>query len=89
MEDFIYDSANHALLRRDGSPIAWLDESITGIDGFNLADCLNGTAQLELESRLVEQHNKYAILESRFQDMEDYSRGLAAEVNQLSDKNYD
>ena len=89
MEDFIYDSANHALLRRDGSPIAWLDEDITGLDGFNLADCLSGTAQLELESRLVEQHNKYAILESRFQDMEDYSRGLAAEVNQLSDKNYD
>jgi|LULW01.1.fsa_nt_gb hypothetical protein len=89
MEDFIYDSANHALLRRDGSPIAWLDESITGLDGFNLADCLNGTAQLELESRLVEQHNRSVLLESRLQDMEDYSRGLVAEINQLSDKNYD
>lgn len=88
MEDYIYDPVAHALTRRDGSPIAQLDESITGIDGFNLADCLNGETQLELESQLVEQHNRRVLLESRLEEMEKYSRGLAAELNQLSDKNF-
>jgi len=89
MEDYIYDLDTHALLMRDGSPVAKLSAQVTASTAYKLADRLNGIAQLELESQLVQQHNKSVLLEARIKEMESYSRGLAAEVNQLSDKNYD